>query len=63
MTRSNVGSRTQIRIGNAGTLFVGQHRFELEYTLPEVYVSNGIHVGIIGTDEITVCAWHPPVKG
>ena len=52
VTSSNFGSRTQIRIGNAGVFFTGQHRYELEYTLPAADVSNGVlAVDIIGTDE------------
>ncbi len=46
------GSRTRIRIGNANVVFTGQHRYELEYTLPAAGVADGVlAVDIIGTDE------------
>jgi uncharacterized membrane protein YgcG len=49
---SDFGSRTRIRVGNAGVFFTGQHRYELEYTLPDAGVSSGVlAVDIIGTDE------------
>ncbi len=52
VTSSDFGSRTRIRIGNAGVFFTGQHRYELEYTLPNAGASSGVlAVDIIGTDE------------
>lgn len=47
------GSETQIRIGDADTTVNGQHRYVLEYTLPEVQLdSDGrVPLDIIGNDE------------
>jgi hypothetical protein len=52
VTISDFGSRTRIRVGNAAVFFTGQHRYDLEYTLPDAGVSTGVlAVDIIGTDE------------
>jgi uncharacterized membrane protein YgcG len=46
------GSRTRVRIGDPYVFFTGQHRYELEYTLPEAGASGDLlAVDIIGTDE------------
>lgn len=48
----DLGSRTQIRIGDPNVVFTGQHRYVLEYTLPESRLSSGeLALDIIGTDE------------
>ncbi len=52
VSSSDFGSRTRIRIGNAGVVFTGQHRYELEYTLPDAGLSSGLlALDIIGTNE------------
>ncbi len=49
---TTIGSRTRIRIGDPNVFVTGQHRYELEYTLPDAGISNGqLAVDIIGTDE------------
>ena len=46
------GSETRIRIGDPLVTFTGQHRYLLDYTLPEARVSSGeLALDIIGTDE------------
>ena len=48
----NLGSRTRIRVGNPAITFTGQHRYVLEYILPEARISTGeLALDIIGTDE------------
>lgn len=47
-----VGSRTRIRVGDPNITYTGQHRYVLEYTLPEARLSSGrLALDIIGTDE------------
>lgn len=36
-----VGGDTRIRVGNPGITFTGQHRYILEYTLPDAQLENG----------------------
>lgn len=49
---SDFGSDTRIRIGNPNVFFTGQHRYELEYTLPDAELSRGVlALDIIGNDE------------
>ncbi|MEQ1703280.1 MAG: hypothetical protein ABMA25_24500, partial [Ilumatobacteraceae bacterium] len=38
----NLGSSTQIRIGDPDTTIDGQHRYVLSYTLPEARLSSGV---------------------
>lgn len=38
---SNNGIETRIRIGDADITYTGQHRYELEYTLPNAQISTG----------------------
>lgn len=46
------GSETRIRIGDPLVTFTGQHRYLLDYTLPDARVSSGeLALDIIGTDE------------
>ncbi len=43
---------TRIRIGDPEVFLTGQHRYVLEYTLPEALVSTGVlALDVIGTDE------------
>ena len=49
---SDFGSYVRIRLGDADVTFDGQHRYVLEYTLPDVQLSSGfLRLDIIGTDE------------
>lgn len=49
---SDFGSDTRIRIGNPNEFFTGQHRYELEYTLPDAELASGVlALDIIGNDE------------
>lgn len=49
---SAVGSNTRIRVGNPDITFTGQHRYVVEYTLPEARISSGVlSLDIIGTSE------------
>jgi uncharacterized membrane protein YgcG len=52
VTVSDFGSDTRIRIGNPNESFSGQHRYELEYTLPDAELSSGVlALDIIGNVE------------
>ena len=52
VSASDFGSDTRIRIGNPNVFFTGQHRYELEYTLPDAELSRGVlALDIIGNDE------------
>jgi len=47
-----IGADTRIRIGDPNVTFTGQHRYVLDYTLPEAQLSTGsLALDIIGTDE------------
>lgn len=47
-----VGDETRIRIGDPSVTFTGQHRYVLEYTLPDARVTTGeLALDVIGTDE------------
>ncbi len=47
-----IGGDTRIRIGDPSITFTGQHRYELEYTLPEAQIGTGfLALDIIGNDE------------
>ena len=47
-----LGSDTRIRIGDPNITFTGQHRYVLEYTLPDARITSGkLALDIIGTDE------------
>ena len=49
---SPIGGSSRLRVGNPNITFTGQHRYVLEYTLPEARVSGGqLALDIIGTDE------------
>ncbi len=49
---ANFGNVTRIRIGNPNVVFTGQHRYELEYTLPAAELWSGaLGLDIIGNDE------------
>lgn len=46
------GDETRLRIGDPSVTFTGQHRYVLDYTLPDARVSSGeLALDIIGTDE------------
>jgi hypothetical protein len=46
------GVDTRLRIGDPSVTFTGQHRYVLDYTLPDARVSSGaLALDIIGTDE------------
>ncbi len=48
----DLGSRTRIRVGDPNVTYTGQHRYVLEYTLPDAQISTGVlALDIIGTDE------------
>lgn len=47
-----IGGETRIRIGDPDVTISGQHRYVLEYTLPDALVSTGLlALDVIGTDE------------
>ncbi|NND73408.1 MAG: DUF2207 domain-containing protein [Ilumatobacter sp.] len=47
-----LGVESRIRIGDPNRTFTGQHRYVLEYTLPDAEVTSGrLAIDIIGTDE------------
>ncbi len=49
---TNLGTDTRIRIGDPNTTIDGQHRYVLEYTLPNANLSSGrLQLDIIGSDE------------
>ncbi len=49
---SDLGSETEIRIGDPNSTTDGQHRYVLEYTLPDANLSSGqLALNIIGVDE------------
>ncbi len=48
----DVGSETRIRVGDPNITFTGQHRYVLEYVLPDARLSTGdLALDIIGTSE------------
>lgn len=50
-----IGGDTRIRVGNPDITFTGQHRYVIEYTLPEARISTGqLALDIIGNDETLV---------
>ncbi len=49
---TNLGSETEIRIGDPNSTIDGQHRYVLEYTLPNANLDTGVlALNIIGVDE------------
>lgn len=51
----SIGGETRIRVGDPDITFTGQHRYIIEYTLPDARVSTGrLALDIIGNDETLV---------
>ncbi len=49
---SNLGAETEIRIGDANSTITGQHRYILEYTLPNANITQGrLRLDVISSDE------------